>query len=394
MKKHRLSGLDKDIWLPDNIQVIVDIVPSWRTNIRSNQKFTGQKYTTWHDTGNPNSNALGERNWLHSGAGGAYVGYNFAVDANRIIQLVPLDEVTWHAGTAEGNKYSWGMEQCLNTDWNATFRTCAALQGALCAAMGWNVDVALVQHNKWYGKHCPAQIRNRGLWPQAVALAKQFAAEARAAAGSGGSPTTPTPSVPSHGIPGFDGTKDVTLNGSVYHADKKSITLTATTNVRRWASTDADIIRLADAGKIDVLGWVEGEDVDGVNKWWIVTDGRLWAGTTEEEPTPDVTDPEESQKLVTGKNIYDGAVYYSAGSIETGRAVKVALAGKAYKTANTTSPVVQELAVGDEFVARLWCFGETVNGENTWWLAGTGSEKNPFEECMRIPAAYTTERPE
>lgn len=395
MKKHRFNGLNKDIWLPDNIQVIVDIVPSWRTNIRSNQKFSGQRYTTWHDTGNPSSNAMGERNWLHSGAGGSYVGYNFAVDANRIIQLIPLDEVTWHAGTAEGNKYSWGMEQCLNTDWNATFRTCAALQGALCAAMGWNVDVALVQHNKWYGKHCPAQIRNKGLWPSAVAMARDFAAQARAAAG-GTQPTEPTtPTVPTHGIPGFDGTKDVTINGTVYHAEKKSITLTSATNVRQWASTDAGVVRLAEAGKIDVLGWVDGEDVDGVKKWWIVSDGRLWAGTTEEEATPPPPPPvEEEVKVVTGKNVYKGAVFYSAGSIEVGRGVKIARAGKGYKISSTTSEVVQELKEGDEFMARLWCFGETVDGENTWWLAGTGNEKNPFEECMRIPAAITTQRPE
>lgn len=181
-KKYRFVGLDKDVWLPDDIEVIIDIVPSWRTNIRSNQKFTGQTYTTWHDTGNPNSDARGERNWLHSGAGGSAVGYNFAFDDKRIIQLTPLDEVTWAAGTPDGNRYSWHAEQCLAGNWDKTLRIGAALHGGLIAAKGWDVNKALVQHNVWYGKHCPAQIRNRGLWPTVVKMVAQAAAAARAAA--------------------------------------------------------------------------------------------------------------------------------------------------------------------------------------------------------------------
>lgn len=348
----RFVGLTKDVWIPDDIEVIIDIVPSWRTNIRSNQKFTGQRYTTWHDTGNPNSDARGERNYLHSGAGGRYVGYNFAFDGQRIYQLTPLDEVTWHAGTPDGNKYSWGAEQCLNTDWNRALYVGAALHGGLCAAMGWNVDTALVQHNKWWGKHCPAQIRNRGQWPHVVSMTKQAKARAVAAAGgtqpdkpvlafaigaevvttdslnmrSGAGTNQPIVTTLPSGTKGvitdgpregsgyewwrvktdahegwcakawlevtappkpqkpdvFDGSKDVTINGVVHHADKRSVTVTANTNVRRWADTDAEIMRTVAAGKSEqVLGWLDGEAVDGVTKWWITHDGyRMWSGTT------------------------------------------------------------------------------------------------------------------
>ena len=185
MQKVRFAGLSRDVWLPDDIEVIVDIVPASRTNIRSNQPFTGQNKTTWHDTGNPNSDAWGERNWLHSGAGGAYVGYNFAFDAKRIIQLTPLDEVTWAAGTPDGNRYSWHAEQCLNTDWAGSLRVGAALHGGLIAAKGWSTDTALVKHQYWYGKWCPAQILNRGIWPQVVAMVSDAALKAAGAAAGG-----------------------------------------------------------------------------------------------------------------------------------------------------------------------------------------------------------------
>lgn len=351
MKAVRFVGLNRDVWIPDDIEVIIDIVPSWRTNIRSNQPFSGQTKTTWHDTGNPNSDAWGERNWLHSGAGGSYVGYNFAFDAERIIQLTPLNEVTWHAGTPEGNKYSWGAEQCLNTDWNRALRVGAALHGGLCAAMGWSVDEALVQHYVWYGKHCPAQIRNRGLWPTVVQMTREAAARALQAANGAIIPTpaigainvgdtfaavkdtgirkgwgTASPvsfwiakgtkgtridgdikeanglawinvsvdgkgtgwgvlmdftKVASASTPVFDGTKDVTINGNVYHADKRTITLTANTNVRQWASTESKVLRVIPAGASEaVLGWVKGQNVDGIDKWWITRDGRVWSGTT------------------------------------------------------------------------------------------------------------------
>lgn len=198
MKAHRFVGLEKDVWLPDDITVKIDIVPASRTNIRSNQRSTAQTTTTWHDTGNPNSDANGERNWLHSGAGGASVGYNFAFGDKLIIQLTPLNEVTWAAGTATGNRTSWHAEQCLRVaSWENTLKTGAALHGGLCAAKGWDVTKALVQHNVWYGKNCPGQIRKRGEWPKVMNLTVQAANLARQAAAGGSLPplvtTTPAP---------------------------------------------------------------------------------------------------------------------------------------------------------------------------------------------------------
>jgi hypothetical protein len=103
LKPHRFVGLDRDVWLPDDIEVIIDIVPDrligW---VRSGVRATDQSTTTFHDTGASGQNAIAQRNYLHNGptdrkkdANGNWVtvkrkvGFNFAVDDKRIIQLTP-----------------------------------------------------------------------------------------------------------------------------------------------------------------------------------------------------------------------------------------------------------------------------------------------------------------
>lgn len=192
---HRFAGLDTDVWLPDDIEVIVDIVPAKLSNIRSNQRYTAQDRIIYHETGNTakGATARSERNWLHSGAAGAYVGYNFAVDDKQIFQLTPLDEVTWSAGVASWNKRAWAVEQCVGggVDLDRARRNAAALHGALCAAKGWNPVVAVVQHNTVYGKNCPAIIRRSGLWGNVMGMIGDAFTASRAAA-AGGKPGTPT----------------------------------------------------------------------------------------------------------------------------------------------------------------------------------------------------------
>lgn len=200
MKAYRFVGLDKDVWLPDDIEVIIDIVSSARTNIRSNQRYTAQDRSIYHETGNtnPGANALGERAWLHSGAGGASVGYNFAVDDKRIIQLTPLNEVTWSAGRAEWNKRAWGIEQCVGKglDLDRARRNAAALHGGLSEAKGWNPDVAVVQHNVVYGKNCPMIIRRENRWSAVQQSIREFAALAALARSGGSIPPVVDPPIP------------------------------------------------------------------------------------------------------------------------------------------------------------------------------------------------------
>lgn len=182
MKKYRFVGLARDVWLPDDIVVEIAIVPSSVRNVRSNSKFSGQTSYTQHETANFNRGAGADmhKRWLHGGASGSSVGFNFVVDDKKIIQLTPLDEVTWAAGTANGNKFSYHSELCVNNDINHTKarRNAAALAGGVLAAKGWNTS-KLVQHNVWWGKDCPYLLRRNGLWPQFVNQVAAFITQAK-----------------------------------------------------------------------------------------------------------------------------------------------------------------------------------------------------------------------
>lgn len=191
LKAHSFVGLSKPVYLPDDIKVEISIVPFSVGNVRSNQKRAPSQVTTFtqHETANFNNGANADmhKRWLHSGAGGSYVGFNFAVDDKTIIQLTPLDEITWAAGTPGGNLTSDHSELCVNGDGNhvKARRNAAALAAGVLKARGLPVE-KLIQHNVWYGKDCPYLLRRNGLWDKTfVPMVREFY--------SGASDAIPTP---------------------------------------------------------------------------------------------------------------------------------------------------------------------------------------------------------
>lgn len=183
MKAHQFVGLAKPVYLPDDITVEIAIVPATVRNVRSNQKRSLEQVTTFtqHETANYNvgANADMHKRWLHGGASGSSVGFNFVVDDKKIIQLTPLDEVTWAAGTPKGNLSSDHSELCVNSDINHTKarRNAAALAAGVLKARGLSVNAGLVQHNMWFGKNCPALMRanNNAVWNKTfVPMVKEF----------------------------------------------------------------------------------------------------------------------------------------------------------------------------------------------------------------------------
>lgn len=181
LKPHKVPGLDKPLYLPDHIKVEIKLInnSNWGSQLAS----TAQTKTTWHDTGPTGGNADGEWTWANNGRKGAGpAGYQAIIDDDQIIICHPFDRVTWHAGTDTGNRTSYGAEQCREkVDRDKAIRNAAAFHGAVCAAKGWQVDTALVQHHYWYGKPCPSYIRETGQWSRAVALTTDAAALARRA---------------------------------------------------------------------------------------------------------------------------------------------------------------------------------------------------------------------
>lgn len=198
MKKYKFVGSSVDYWLPDDITVEIAIVPASVTNVRSNQFSLDQTTLTIHETANYNrgANADMHKRWLHSGASGSYVGFNFVVDDKKIIQLTPLNEVTWAAGTPAGNRTSWHVESCVNSDADLgkVRRNTAALAGAVLAAQGWAV-AAMVPHRIWYGKWCPALMlaNSEAIWKNTFTPAVSTARAAAINAAKGTPAPAPTP---------------------------------------------------------------------------------------------------------------------------------------------------------------------------------------------------------
>lgn len=175
-QEHQLAGTSRLLRLPKGITYAQRLIRPGQTNQRPGIKMKPLYYTQ-HETGNSNRGADAEMhaNWLHNGApGGSYaqVGFHFVVDDRKIIQLLPVDEVAWHAGdgSGPGNYQSIGCELCVNADRNAdrAEANAAALAAGVMEALG--IPAAnLRTHHSWVagrpGAHyCPEKILTRNGW--------------------------------------------------------------------------------------------------------------------------------------------------------------------------------------------------------------------------------------
>jgi len=356
MKAYRFVGLDRDVWLPDDIVVEIAIVPSWRTNIRSNQYFTGQTSYTQHETANFNrgANADMHKNWLHGGAGGSYVGFNFVVDDRKTIQLTPLNEVTWTAGTPNGNTYSYHTELCVNADIDHTKarRNAAALAGGIFAAKGWGVD-RLVQHNVWWGKDCPYLLRREGRWPKFVAQADDFRVQAITAS-RGGTPTpTPKPSVGKFKVGDHVITTD-NLNAREGQGTNHKIVMTLPKGTKAVVKD----------GPRDATGYTWYDlSVEGKGSGWAAQDW-LEKTTAPVEPKPVPSAPH----FDGSKDVIINGVHFHADK----RTIRLSAATNVREYANTRSRVIKTLPANSAVPVLGWVKGESVDGNDKWWVIAGG----------------------
>lgn len=148
------------------LELLIDFIPADNDN-RPALPLSPQ-WITVHETGNPRpgADALAHRDFTHNGGGEDTVSFHFVVDDTRIVQLLPLDEVAWHAGDGPdgpGNRTSLAVETCVNSDGNRqrTIENLARLLATLCRMYGWGAD-RITQHHRWSGKNCPTQLRKAG----------------------------------------------------------------------------------------------------------------------------------------------------------------------------------------------------------------------------------------
>ena len=129
--------------------------------------FMVAKGITIHNTGNnmPTATALAHANWLVTveEAEKDYIGAHFSVDDSQIVQVLPINEVAWHAGDGQGrgNMTTIAIEICevgniLQAEENALL-----LVGYLKQYLG---NLAIYKHQDWTGKYCPRVLLSTGRW--------------------------------------------------------------------------------------------------------------------------------------------------------------------------------------------------------------------------------------
>ena len=120
---------------------------------------------TWHETANTDRGANAEmhRQFVWGGGGVNRVSFHFVVDDREIIQLLPLDEVAWHAGRKEGNETSLSAEMCVHSDGDRErmLENAVRLGRWIVSELGIALPSHL-PHRAWYGKDCPHILLSNG----------------------------------------------------------------------------------------------------------------------------------------------------------------------------------------------------------------------------------------
>ena len=126
-------------------------------NVRTHVPLEGPVGVTIHNTGNSaeTADALAHARWLASveAADELYIGAHFFVDAQRIVQTLPINEVSWHAGDGmgKGNTATISIEICETAPYERAEANAMALAAALLDTYGIN---DLYTHEMWSGKYC------------------------------------------------------------------------------------------------------------------------------------------------------------------------------------------------------------------------------------------------
>ena len=138
-------------------------------NKRPGEKLKSLDYITIHSTANPSSTAQNERDWLVNPSNTRLASWHIVVDEKEAIQAIPFDEVAFHAGDYDGNRYSVGLEICESGDREKTISNAIKLTAFLLEK--FSLDISnLKQHYDWSGKNCPRILRDTNRWQEFVDL--------------------------------------------------------------------------------------------------------------------------------------------------------------------------------------------------------------------------------
>ncbi|CAH8246061.1 N-acetylmuramoyl-L-alanine amidase [Paenibacillus melissococcoides] len=144
---------------------IVDHIPRNTPNNRRPGIAMTANTLTVHTTGNPDSSARNERGWLTNPENDRTASYHIVIDEYEAIEVLPLNEVAWHAGdgNGDGNRRSIGIEICESGNYSKTLENAVDLIAKMLKERGWGID-RLRRHYDWSGKICPRLMYDGGKW--------------------------------------------------------------------------------------------------------------------------------------------------------------------------------------------------------------------------------------
>ncbi len=135
-----------------------DFIPKTLTSKRPGTKLT-PSFLTIHSTANSKSTAQNERDWLVNPGNDRKASWHIAVDEKEAIVAIPLDEVAYHAGCAEGNAQSFSIEICESGNRTKVLQNAIEVTVYYLREYNWGTT-KLRTHNLWTGKDCPQILLN------------------------------------------------------------------------------------------------------------------------------------------------------------------------------------------------------------------------------------------
>lgn len=137
------------------MKINIAIIPEGRD--RRPQLAMTPRFITIHNTGVPNVPADNFKRSCHDITQDDTISYHYVVDEKEIIQLIPDDEVAWHAGNKNGNYNSIAVEICER---DGAEEHAIELVKHLMEKHKIKID-NVVPHKYWSGKNCPRLILPR-----------------------------------------------------------------------------------------------------------------------------------------------------------------------------------------------------------------------------------------
>lgn len=152
--------------------VHIDIVKKGNPEVRPGTSMKPE-FITIHNTGNPGrgANAKAHNSYLHNQSklpvkDTSHISWHITVDEDHIYVHLPFNETAWHCGdgaNGKGNMKSIGIEICMHVDqknYDQAEDNAVAIAAYLVNYFGLKTS-AVVPHQKWSGKNCPAIILKR-----------------------------------------------------------------------------------------------------------------------------------------------------------------------------------------------------------------------------------------